>query len=129
MLADAQSLDGLNIHCAVVDEVHAHKTRAVWDVLETATGAREQPLLLPITTAGANIGGICFELMTYLHKVLDRVIDDETFFGINYTIDDGDEAVLRTRVEKGQPELRRKCAAGRSGTKGEESADLARVDQ
>jgi phage terminase large subunit-like protein len=85
--ADANSLDGLNIHAALIDELHAHKTRHVWDVLETATGARSQPLLYAVTTAGVDTAGICFELLTYLHKILDGVIQDETFFGINYTID------------------------------------------
>lgn len=52
--SDANNLDGLNIHCAIIDELHAHKTRDVWDVLETATGARLQSLLFGITTAGFN---------------------------------------------------------------------------
>lgn len=56
--SDANNLDGLNIHCAIVDELHAHKTRDVWDVLETATGARLQSLLFGITTAGFNKEGI-----------------------------------------------------------------------
>jgi phage terminase large subunit-like protein len=47
--SDANNLDGLNIHCAIIDELHAHKTRDVWDVLETATGARLQSLLFGIT--------------------------------------------------------------------------------
>ena len=51
--SDANNLDGLNIHCAIVDELHAHKTRDVWDVLETATGARLQSLLFGITTAAS----------------------------------------------------------------------------
>lgn len=88
--ADAQTLDGLNIHCGVVDEVHAHRTRDGWDVLDTATGARDQPLLLPISTAGTNTAGICYELVTYLQKILDGVIQDESFFGIYYTIDPED---------------------------------------
>lgn len=89
--AEGNSLDGLNIHFAAVDEVHAHKTRAVWDVLETATGARTQSLLWGITTAGSNRAGICYELRTYLTKILDGVAEDETFFGVIYTIDDGDD--------------------------------------
>ena len=44
--SDANNLDGLNIHCGIVDELHAHKTRDVWEVLETATGARLQSLIL-----------------------------------------------------------------------------------
>lgn len=89
--ADAHTLDGLNIHCAIVDELHAHKTRDVWEVIETATGARSQPLVWAITTAGTNLAGICYEQRTYVTKLLDRVADDETYFGIIYTIDDGDD--------------------------------------
>jgi phage terminase large subunit-like protein len=47
------TLDGLNVHFATVDELHAHKKRAVWDVIETATGSRAQSLLWAITTAGS----------------------------------------------------------------------------
>lgn len=88
--ADANTLDGLNVSLAIVDELHAHKTRAVWDVLNTATGARLQPLLLAISTAGVNIGGICYELLGYLRKVLEGALADETLFGIEYTVDEGD---------------------------------------
>ena len=89
--ADASSLDGLNPHAAIIDELHAHKTRAVYDVIETALGAREQPLLIIITTAGGDTAGICYEIRSYLIKVLERVVKDETFFGVIYTIDEGDQ--------------------------------------
>jgi phage terminase large subunit-like protein len=91
--AEADTLDGLNIHCALVDELHAHRTREIYDVLETGTGARSQSLLLSITTAGSNRAGICYEIRTYLTKILDHVGDfvDESFFGIIYTIDDDDD--------------------------------------
>lgn len=89
--ADAHSLDGLNVSFALIDELHAHKTRAVWDVLDTATGARAQPMLYAITTAGADVHGICYEKLEYLHKVLEGHLEDEEFFGVNYTIDDGDQ--------------------------------------
>lgn len=85
------NLDGLNIHGAIVDELHAHKTREVWDVLETATGARSQPLIWGITTAGFNRTGICYEQRAYTIKILDRVHEDEEYFGIIYTIDENDE--------------------------------------
>jgi phage terminase large subunit-like protein len=89
--ADADTLDGLNVSCALVDEVHAHKTRHVWDVMETATGTRDQPLVLGVSTAGINIAGILYELLTYLRKILEGVFTDETFFGVNWTIDEGDD--------------------------------------
>jgi len=85
------NLDGLNIHGALVDEFHAHKTREVYDVLETGTGARRQPLIWLITTAGFNRAGICYEIRGYVTKVLQRVVEDEEFFGIIYTIDDDDD--------------------------------------
>ena len=89
--AEGNSLDGLNIHCAIVDELHAHRTRKVFDVLETATGARTQPLLWLITTAGSDRSGICYEQRTYLTKILDGVVQDDTYFGVIYTIDEGDD--------------------------------------
>jgi phage terminase large subunit-like protein len=89
--AEGSTLDGLNIHGAAVDEVHAHKTRAVWDVIDTASGARSQPLISAITTAGSDRSGICYELRTYTAKVLNGDAVDETWFGIIFTIDDGDD--------------------------------------
>jgi phage terminase large subunit-like protein len=91
--ADANSLDGLNIHGAGVDELHAHRTREVWDVLDTATGARTQPLIAAITTAGFDQEGICYELRGYVIDVLDPAIDvqDDAFFGFIACIDDDDD--------------------------------------
>lgn len=88
---DADSMDGLNIHCAVVDELHAHKTRDVWDVLETATGARRQPLMFAITTAGFDRNSVCWELHDYATKVLEGLIEDDSFFGAIFSIDEEDD--------------------------------------
>lgn len=88
--AEGSTLDGLNIHFAVVDELHAHKTRAVYDVLDSATGARSQPLISMITTAGSDRSGICYEQRDYSIKVLEGVVPDETWFAVIYTIDEGD---------------------------------------
>jgi phage terminase large subunit-like protein len=87
--SDYDSLDGLNPHLATVDELHAHKNRALWDVLETAMGSREQPLLLAITTAGGNQTGICYEVRSYVANILETEgLDDDSVFGIIYTADD-----------------------------------------
>lgn len=101
--ADANSLDGLNVSLAVIDELHAHKTRGVWDVLDTATGARLQPMLFPITTAGVELGGICYEKVQYLEKVLEGTFTDETFFGVYFTLDDGDDWRLESTHRKANP--------------------------
>jgi len=101
--ADAHTLDGLNVHFAAVDELQAHKTRHVWDVLDTATGGRAQPLLFPISTAGSNTAGICYELLTYVRRILEQGIADETFFGVEWTIDEGDRPGLEATRRKANP--------------------------
>ncbi|MEZ4714291.1 MAG: terminase TerL endonuclease subunit [Caldilineaceae bacterium] len=88
---DSDSMDGLNIHGAIVDELHAHKTRDVWDLLETATSARRQPMMLAITTAGFNRQSICYEQHDYTEKVLEQVLVDDTFFGIIFALDADDD--------------------------------------
>lgn len=110
--SDAHSLDGLNIHCGIVDELHAHKTRDVWDVLETATGARLQSLIFGITTAGFNKEGICYELRDYAIKVLrgfdskvEGSIKDDTFFAIIYTLDENDDPFDESLWLKANPGL------------------------
>lgn len=97
--ADANSLDGLNVYLAIVDELHAHKTPAVWHVLDTGTGARLQPYLIGISTAGVDTGGICHQKLAYLEKILGGAATDETFFGVNYTIDQGDD-IRDVRVQQ-----------------------------
>lgn len=97
------NLDGLNVYCAIVDELHGHKTRDVWDVLETATGARRQPLLWAITTAGFNRVGICYEQRTYLTKLLDGVMQDDEYFGVIYSIDETDDPWAESSWIKANP--------------------------
>ena len=87
---DHDTLDGLNIHGAIIDELHVHKTREMWDVIDTGTGSRRQPLIFCITTAGFDRNTICWENHQYVEKILDGIVEDETFFGMIYGIDEGD---------------------------------------
>ena len=89
--ADSKTMDGLNVHGGMVDELHAHATRDVWDVIITATGARRQSLIMAITTAGYDKNSICWEQHDYTEKVLEGIIVDESHFGIIYTLDEGDD--------------------------------------
>ena len=82
------NLDGLNTHCAIIDELHAHKTRDLFDVIDTSTGARDQSLIFMITTAGFDQSGICYEKREYTRRVVTDEIKDERWFGIIYTVDD-----------------------------------------
>ncbi len=84
------SQDGLNIHCGIVDELHAHKSRDMLAAIDTATGSRAQPLLFIITTAGVDRTGICYEERDYIKTILNGQ-DDDRVFGIIYTIDEDDD--------------------------------------
>jgi phage terminase large subunit-like protein len=103
--ADADTMDGLNVHGAIVDEVHAHKTRDTWDKLETATGSRRQPLLFAITTSGYDRQSLCFQLHEFTEKVLSGVVQDDSFFGIIYTLDEGDDWQDEATWIKANPNL------------------------
>ncbi len=87
---EADNQDGLNVHCAVIDELHAHKTRETYDVIETASAKRTNSLIWVITTAGSDTSGICYEARGYVAKVLGG-LEDDTQFGIIYTVDEGDD--------------------------------------
>ena len=101
--AEGSTLDGLNTHLAIVDELHAHKTRAVYDVVETSLGKRRSSLLWCITTAGFDTSGICYEVRTMSTKVLEKTTEDETQFSIIYTVDEGDDWTSLESLEKANP--------------------------
>ncbi len=101
--AEGSTLDGLNIHFGCVDELHAHKTRTVYDVVETGTGKRDNSLLWVITTAGSNRSGICYEIRTFVTRLLDGVFEDDSQFGIVYGLDDGDDWTLESSLIKANP--------------------------
>lgn len=101
--ADAQ--DGFNPSAVLYDELHAQKDRAQWDVLESGFGAREQPLLSAITTAGFILDGICTEVRGYLISVLEGRRKDDDFFGYVYTIDEGDDPFSEKVWIKANPGL------------------------
>lgn len=103
--ADVDGMDGLNVHAAIIDELHAHRTREVWDVLDTATGARKQPLIWAITTAGFDQTGICYEVRTYAAEVLEGRIEDDTFFAYIATIDEEDDPFDEAVWIKANPNL------------------------
>ncbi|MCP5012294.1 MAG: terminase large subunit [Aestuariibacter sp.] len=95
--------DGSSPSCAIADEFHEHDTDDFVSTMETGMGAREQPLLLAITTAGSNIAGPCFDMETECGKLLDGVFEDERLFALIYGIDDGDDWTLPETLIKANP--------------------------
>lgn len=90
MASESHTLDGLSVHFGCMDEAHSYRDRGLYEVVETATAKRLQSLLWVITTAGSDRSGICYELRTFVTKVLDGLVQAEEQFGVIYTIDDDD---------------------------------------
>lgn len=89
--ADERTLDGLNPHFVLLDELHKHKSRAVLDVLDTAMGSRRQPLLWSITTAGDDDPeSVYAQENAYAIQVLEGVVKDDGFFAFVTSVDASD---------------------------------------
>jgi len=129
--SDARTLDGLNPHHIIVDELHKHSTRELLDVLDTALGARRQPVLWIITTAGDDeVETVYAQEREYAEKVLTGALEDDTYFAYIATIDAEDRWDDESCWIKANPNLgvsvklddmRRQCAKA----KGNPSAQAA----
>ena len=107
--AKGATQDGHNPHLGVLDELHAHKDRALFDVIKSAFGARTNPLMWIITTAGFRTTGVCYEQRTYLTKVLEGIFEADHYFGIIYSLDgeelDEDGKVIRPADDPYDPKV------------------------
>jgi phage terminase large subunit-like protein len=83
--AEAFTKEGLNPHQVIFDEVHAQPNRELWDVMALASGARTEPLMIGITTAGVRSDStgqdsLCYGLYQHGQRVASGEIDDPAFF-------------------------------------------------
>lgn len=95
--------DGSSPSYAIHDEYHEHDTPEQSDTMETGMGAREQPMQDFITTAGDNLSGPCYDLRRDAIEVLEGRIENDEFFAIIYTIDDGDDWTSEEALRKANP--------------------------
>lgn len=102
---DSDVGEGFNPHGTIWDELHAHHDRSMWDVIDSGHGARSQPLDFAITTAGFDITSFCYtEIRDYVCQVLEGTVEDDEWFGIIFTIDDGDNWQDETCWRKANPQ-------------------------
>jgi phage terminase large subunit-like protein len=101
--ADHDSTDGLNPHAVVGDEIHAMKDRGMLDVMETATGARRQPILYYITTFGDDPVSPWGDQNDYSNKILEGVLTDETCFLFTAHADVEDDWTSPETARKANP--------------------------
>lgn len=95
--------DGSSPSCAIVDEYHEHQDSTLFDTMETGMGAREQPVMLVITTAGSSIGGPCHQLVRDSERMLEGVIDRPDLWPALFTIDQGDDWTSEEALRKANP--------------------------
>jgi phage terminase large subunit-like protein len=103
--ADAPTKEGLNIHGLVVDEIHAMKSRVLWDTLIYGGSARRQPIVLSISTAGVyDIATIGWEQYTYARDIWTGVKDDDwSFFPLIYEASKNDDWTSPATWKKANP--------------------------
>lgn len=102
---DSKSLDGLDIHFGVLDELAAWKTRGVYDLIKQSIGAREQPMIMAISTQGFVRDSIWDAELEYANKWLSGDIEDDRFVAILYELDDRDEMYDESAWKKANPGL------------------------
>lgn len=91
LASNSNSLDGLDVHCAVIDELAAIKNRDIYDLIKQAMGARRQPLLFCITTNGFIRGGIFDAQYEYARNILEGKADNKRFLPFIYELDNPNE--------------------------------------
>lgn len=89
--AKASTQDGLNPSCVILDEIHAHKTPDLVNVLKSAAGARRNPLWLYLTTEGYENPGPWPDLRKFAQQVLEEVLEAEHFLCLIFALDENDE--------------------------------------
>jgi phage terminase large subunit-like protein len=102
--ADADKLHGLNVHGALVDEVHVHDTRDLIDVLETGTGSRSQPLVAFITTADdGKPESVYDEKRRLVESHVAGTYTDPTLYGVVFAADEAADPFAEATWEAANP--------------------------
>ena len=104
---NSDTLDGLNSHLVIMDELHSIKDRNLYEVMRQSQSARRQPLLIMITTAGTVRECIFDDMYRYACGVADGTITDDTFLPILYELDSKAEWGDPLKWEKANPGLNR----------------------
>lgn len=105
---DRKTGDGYNPQCGIIDEYHAHETSEMYDIIDSGMGARPQPLLMIITTAGFNLNNPCYRVeYKYVSQILDpnNPIKNDNYFVMINELDKDDDIKDERNWEKANPIL------------------------
>ena len=106
LASDSNTLDGLNMHCGIIDELHSIKDRNIYDVSKQSMGTRTQPLLFMITTAGFVRECIYDDMYDYADNVLNGIVTDDRFLPLIYELDERSEWTKEKYWEKANPRFK-----------------------
>lgn len=102
----AETAHGLNVSGAVIDELHVHRSRDLVDAITTGTGARDQPMVVMITTADdAQEGSIYDEVHGVTEKVAERIMTDPAHYGVIWAARDSDDPFAEETWRRANPGL------------------------
>lgn len=101
--AEAGTKEGFDISALIFDELHAQKSRKLWDTLTYGGAARRQPLLIAITTAGYDRQSICYEQHLYARGILEGTHIDPSFFAYIAAASPEDDWTLESTWRKANP--------------------------
>jgi phage terminase large subunit-like protein len=102
---DSDTQDGLDVHCGIIDEYHAHKDSSMLGVLDTGTGARDQPLIAAISTAGFDANSPCKREQDVAERILDGLEENDEYFAYLCTVDDPEKWDCEDEWYKANPQL------------------------
>lgn len=102
---DSDTSQGINPHGAIIDELHVHPDRDLYDNIDSAMASRTQPMMFVITTAGVRRTSIWWDIRTDVLRVVEGVVEDDGVFGYVATLDDADDPWDPANWPKANPNL------------------------
>lgn len=102
---DSKTWDGLNLHLAIIDELHAIEDQNLYEELKQSQASRRNPLLLMVSSAGTVREGVADTIYNYAEGVINGTFEDERFLAICYEIDERSQYTTREGMEMSNPGL------------------------
>lgn len=97
--------DGPSPSCAIVDEYHEHLSSDLVDTMQTGMGARDQPMMVIITTSGTDLASPCYDKHREVRQLLDGALPNDELFAVIYSIDETDDWADPKTLAKANPNL------------------------
>lgn len=103
LASDSNTLDGLNSHAVIIDELHAIRDRNLYEVMKQSTSSRRQPLVIMITTSGTVRESVFDNLYGLACDIADGRVEDDSFLPVLYELDARAEWTARARGRRPIP--------------------------